>query len=123
MPTTPKVPAPSHLAPLSEVAWELLLSLSAGERHGYAILLDVEERTGGRLRLLPGSLYRALHRLLADGWVEVVPDAAATREDSRRTVYRLTGLGRQVATLEAARLAGSLRTARQRGLLAEENRG
>ena len=79
--------------PAGEVAWELLLSLSAGERHGYAILLDVQERTGGRLRLLPGSLYRALHRLLADGWVEVVPEAPAAREDSRRTVYRLTSLG------------------------------
>ncbi len=110
-------PAPESHPALSEVTWELLLSLAGGERHGYSILLDVEERTEGRLQLLPGSLYRALHRLEDQGWVEEVDDAVAADQDARRRVCRLTRRGRAVAEAEARRLAAALRAARERGLV------
>ena len=112
-------PAVSSLLPLTEVVWEVLLALAEGDRHGYAVLLEVERRTGGALRLLPGSLYRALDRLRREGLVEEVaaPPAGA---DPRRRVYRLTALGRRVAAGEAQRLAAKVEAARRRGLLAQE---
>lgn len=118
----PDRPAPESFLPLSEVAWEVLLSLSAEPRHGYAVLVDVERRTGGRLRLLPGSLYRTLHRLQRQGLVEEVPDAPAAEEDPRRRVFCLTAPGRRVAAAEARRLAATLEAARASGLLPREGR-
>jgi DNA-binding PadR family transcriptional regulator len=103
------------------VAWEVLLALAAEERHGYAILLEVERRTGGRLQLLPGSLYRALHRMREQELLEEAPDADAAAEDPRRRVFRLTELGRRVAVAEARRLADGLHAARAAGLLARED--
>jgi DNA-binding PadR family transcriptional regulator len=109
---------PASFLPLSEVAWEILLALAGEERHGYAILLEVERRTRGRLQLLPGSLYRALHRMREQGLLEEsdAPDA----EDPRRRVFRLTELGRRTASAEARRLAEAARAAGAAGLLAGE---
>jgi DNA-binding PadR family transcriptional regulator len=119
--SSPRDPAPSSFLPLSEVAWEVLLALAAEERHGYAILLEVERRTAGRLQLLPGSLYRALHRMREQELVEEVADPGA--EDPRRRVFRLTPLGRRVASAEARRLEEGLRAARAAGLLRREEPG
>jgi DNA-binding PadR family transcriptional regulator len=102
--------------PLSPVAFEILLALADGERHGYAILKDVEARTGGEIRLLPGSLYRAIGRLLAAGLLQEVEGPGAEDDDRRRT-YRLTRAGRAAATAEARRLAGQVEAARSRRLL------
>ena len=113
---------PERLLPLSEVAWEVLLALASGDRHGYAILLDVERRTEGRLVLLPGTLYRALHRMREQGLVDEVADAPTAAEDPRRRVFRLTPLGRRTAMAEARRLAGGVRAARELGLLPGEPR-
>ena len=110
---------PHSFLPLSEVVWEVLLALADEDRHGYAVLLEVERRTGGALRLLPGSLYRALSRLRRDGVLEEVADPGDAA-DPRRRVYRLTALGRRVAAAEAARLAAKVRAARGRGLLPRE---
>lgn len=112
--------APESFLPLSEVAFEVLLALADRERHGYAVILDVEERTAGRLRLLPGSLYRALHRLREDALVEEVVDHPDASDDPRRRVHRLTPLGRRVAAAEARRLAVEVQAARVRGLLAPQ---
>lgn len=106
-----------HL-PLTPVVFEILISLAGGERHGYAILRDVEERTGGRLRLHAGTLYRALGRLVDDGFLEET-EGPAEGEDERRRYYRLTASGRQVAGAEAARLERQVRSARARDLLEE----
>jgi DNA-binding PadR family transcriptional regulator len=114
-------PRPESLLPLSEVVWEVLLALAAEDRHGYAILLDVERRTDGRLALLPGTLYRALHRLQAEGLVAEA-SASPPAGDSRRRVFRLTALGRRTAMAEARRLAAGVSTARALGLLPEEPR-
>jgi DNA-binding PadR family transcriptional regulator len=118
----PYQPPVDDLLPLTPVVLEVLLALAAGERHGYAILLDVEARSAGRTRLLPGSLYRALHRLREQGLVEEVEAAPAEAEDPRRQVFRLTARGRAAAAAEARRLAATVATARARRLLAEKER-
>ena len=96
-------------------AFHILLALADGERHGYSITKEVEEETGGEVRLGPGTLYRMLKQLLDDEWiVEVERDDEA---DPRRRYYRLTPRGRRIAQSEAARLANLVRLARSRRLL------
>lgn len=109
----------SHHAsqPLTAVEFEILLSLANDDLHGYAILQEIESRTGGGLGLLPGTLYRALNRLLQGGWVAECPDARASQDDPRRRIYRLTSDGRRLATREAERLARQLITAKARNVL------
>lgn len=108
----------SHRAsqPLTAIEFEILLSLANDDLHGYAILQEIDGRTGGRLGLLPGTLYRALNRLLEGGWVAECPDARPS-QDARRRVYHLTAAGRRLATQEAERLARQLVTARARHIL------
>ena len=105
------------LLPLPPAAFHILVTLSAGDRHGYGIILDVEERTGGSVRLSPGTLYRTIQRLLEDGLIEEPRGAALA--DPRRRPYRITELGRQVARAEALRLEDLVRHARGAGLLLE----
>jgi DNA-binding PadR family transcriptional regulator len=109
----------SHHAsqPLTAVEFEILLSLASDDLHGYAILQEIESRTGGRLGLFPGTLYRAVNRLLQGGWVAERPDASASQDDPRRRVYHLTSEGRRTATREAERLARQLITAKARNVL------
>lgn len=97
--------------PLTPAVFEILLSLAAGERHGYAILQDVEARTAGRVTLHAGTLYRALGRLVDDGLVEETAGPAEP-EDERRRYYAVTPLGRAVVGAEADRLERQVRTAR-----------
>ena len=109
---------PQKHLPLSPAAFAILLALRDGEKHGYAILRDVNENTQGAVRLLPGTLYNLLKRMLEDGWIEESgerPDPLL--DDERRRYYRLTGLGGQVVALEAERLARLVGVARQHGLL------
>ena len=96
--------------PLSEVAFEILLSLADGERHGYELMKDIEHRTGGRLRLHPGTLYRSVARLVEDGLVEEVH--VRSGHDERRRPVRITALGTQVGRAEAERLANQVTRAR-----------
>ena len=103
---------------LRSIEFHILLALAAEERHGYSILQEVAELTDGDLTIEPGTLYRALHRMLKDGWVvESGRRPAADVDDERRKYYRLTPLGRRLATAEADRLARLLAVARQQGLL------
>ena len=109
---------PQGYAPLTPATFHILLALASGEKHGYAIMQEVDEHTEGRLQIAPGTLYGAIKRLLAAGWIEELderPDPLL--DDERRRYYRLTGLGRRVATAEAERLAQLVTSARQRGLL------
>jgi DNA-binding PadR family transcriptional regulator len=100
--------------PLTPVVFEIALALAAGERHGYEIMQDVERRTDGRIVLHPGTLYRALGRLLDQGFIEELDERpAADRDDERRRYYRLTSLGRAVAHAELERLAGQVSAARR----------
>ena len=103
--------------PLSPAAFSILLSLKQGEKHGYAILREVSDQSDGAVKLLPGTLYNLLKRLLEDGWIEELderPDPAI--DDERRRYYRLTGLGEKMTLLEAERLVGLVRAARKHGV-------
>ena len=100
--------------PLTLVEFEILLSLASGEMHGYAVLQDIDRRTDGALNLRPGTLYRAMNRLLGTGLIVEMADAARGKEDPRRRTYKMTAEGRKVAADEAARLARQLATAKLR---------
>jgi DNA-binding PadR family transcriptional regulator len=91
--------------PLKPVAFQILMSLADGERHGYAITQDIAGRTSARMRLEPGNLYRALRTMLDDGLIEESERRPAPDlDDERRRYYRITALGRRVAAAEVARL-------------------
>ena len=111
--------ARSHL-PLRPVDFVLLLALSEGEAHGYALVRDIEARTDGAVRLEPGNLYRVIRRLLDEGLVaQADRRRAADLGDERRRYYRLTPLGARVARLEAHRLRALLATPAARALAGE----
>jgi len=110
--------APESFLPLHRDTFHILVSLADRDRHGYAVMQDVLERTDGALRLSPSSLYAAIRRLLEQALIEELaerPDPA--QDDERRRYYRLTRLGRAVAMAEARRLDRLLRDARATGLL------
>jgi DNA-binding PadR family transcriptional regulator len=89
------------------------LALADGDRHGYAIIKEIETATHGAVRLLPGSLYRLIKQLVDDAWIiEVEAPRTAAVEDERRRYYRITPWGRQIAQAEVERLAGVMRMAR-----------
>ena len=106
-------------APPLEPHWfQILLALADRPQHGLAIMNEVLERTGGRMRLWPGMLYRNLARLVADGLVveiDTPPDAEAG--GGRPRFYRITPLGRRACAAEAYRLASFVDTARRKKLL------
>ena len=96
--------------------FEILLTLIDGECHGYAIMRDVAERTGGEVKLLPGALYRHLHRMLEAGIIEEV-GPKSLEGDARRRCYKVTPFGLRFAEAEATRLARLVAAARARNLI------
>lgn len=112
--------AESHL-PLAPATFQILLALADGDRHGYAIMKEIAERTDGDVRIGPGTLYGALKRLLESGLVEETGEQVDPRlDDERRRYYRLTKLGRLVARAEAQRLDAMVRAARRKRLIGPE---
>ena len=114
---TPRVTDVNPSSPLTQAGFLVLLALASGEAHGYAVMRFVEETTGGRVRLPPGTLYRTISRLLADGLVDEVegqdPDAP---HDARRRYYRLSEDGRSAAEAEADLLVRLTKSAAKAGL-------
>ena len=111
-------PLAETFIPLSPAVFEILLALSDDERHGYAIMQEVEKRSGGDTRLRPGTLYRAIARLVDDDLIEESGERPSSdQDDERRRYYRLTELGRKVAEAEARRLSGLIRDARAKKVL------
>lgn len=109
----------AHL-PVTNLAFHILLALADDRRHGYGIIRDIEDRTGGAMRVRSGTLYTAIYRLQGDGLVEECPRKLAPgHRDSRRRYFQITDLGRRVAALEARRLAEMVSTARQKALFPE----
>ena len=109
---------PENYLPLTPAVFHILLALSDGEKHGYAIMRVVEETTQGRMVLGPGTLYGAIKRLLRSGLIvesDYRPDPVI--DDSRRRYYRLTDLGREVLIAESERLADLVEYARRKDLL------
>jgi DNA-binding PadR family transcriptional regulator len=109
---------PDVLLPLRPVVFQVLLSVADGERHGYAIVQDIAERSSARMQLEPGNLYRTLRFMLEEGLIEESDRRPAPEvDDERRRYYRITRFGLRVAEAEAARLAELVREARARDLL------
>jgi DNA-binding PadR family transcriptional regulator len=109
---------PRDLLPLTPAVLHILLALADGERHGYGIMREVEGRTGGEVRLGPGTLYGSIKRMLADGLIEESDERPDPEmDDQRRRYYRITDFGRRVAGSEAERLASLVETARERKIL------
>ena len=104
------------LLPLAPAFLHILIALGEGERHGYSIMQEVADRTSGRVRMSPGTLYGSIKRMLADGLIEELTTGTAGA-DERRRFYRLTKFGRRVAAAEADRLSSLLAQARESGLL------
>ncbi len=119
----PKPPSPPTLLPLTPPVFHILLALSSEERHGYGIMQDVAEQTGGALQMGPGTLYGCLKRMLAADLIAESgerPDPALGpgSGEERRRYYRITPLGRQTVRAEAQRLAGALDAARAKRVFA-----
>jgi DNA-binding PadR family transcriptional regulator len=111
-------PRPDEAA-LTDASYLILLALAAGERHGYAILQEVEALSAHRTKLGPGTLYRTLQRLVDAGWIEEV--AAKPRSEpaaARRRYYRIAATGLRVARAETARLERMVAAAHARPRLA-----
>jgi len=106
------------LDPLPSAAFQILLALADGDLHGYAIMRQVEEQSGGRVRLGPGTLYGSIQTLLEENLIEEVDsDNGGTAATERRRYYRLTASGRKTARNEAERIADLVRVARARKIL------
>jgi DNA-binding PadR family transcriptional regulator len=107
------------LLPLPPATFHILVALLDEERHGYAIIQDVEARTEGRLKLSAGTLYRSIARMVEQGLIAEVDRRRLAVVDERRRTYRLTPFGTAVARAELRRLADLVRMARARGLTPE----
>lgn len=105
-----------HFLPLTPHQFQILLGLAGADRHGYGIILDVAERTGGAMRLGTGTLYTALAGMVDSGWVADSKRRLTARDDSRRRYYTLTALGRRVLEAETTRLDSLVRQARRQGI-------
>jgi DNA-binding PadR family transcriptional regulator len=90
--------------PLREPTFLILLSLSPGPKHGYAILKEVESLSEGRVKLSTGTLYGAIERLLDLGWIRRVDDPIPNTTNRERKAYVITELGRRVLNADIARL-------------------
>jgi DNA-binding PadR family transcriptional regulator len=109
-------PAPEELLPLPPATLHILLALAETDRHGYAIMQDVEARTDGELRLSAGTLYRAVARMVEQGLIVEVEKRRTRADDERRRYYRITSFGQAVARAEVRRLMQLVRHAQARGL-------
>lgn len=113
-------PHPRDLLPLTVPVYYTLLALADGDRHGYAIITEVEARTGGAVRLRTGTLYTAIRRMLEQGLLresDERPDPEI--DDERRRYYRITSFGREVLGHEAARLEQMVALARDKKVFAD----
>ena len=109
------------LLPLSRVDFLVLLVLTDGERHGYGIVKEIEDRTEGRVQPLPGNLYAVMRRLMESGLVERAPGEAKSDSESRkRRYYQITDMGRQVLAADAAMMRSLVGEAAARDLIEGE---
>jgi len=114
---TPPIRNDQSQGPLTTAMFHVLLALAGEDLHGYAILKEVEVRTGGEVKLSTGTLYGIIKRLLDDGLIAERRGRPAANDDERRRYYRLTTKGHAVAEAEAERLQKMVELARSRRLL------
>lgn len=109
---------PEALLPLTQAVFHILLALADGEKHGYAIMQEIGERTGGAMRMGPGTLYGSIQRMLKDGLItEVQERAEPVHGEERRRYYCLTGFGLRVLQAEARRLEHLVHIAQSKQIL------
>lgn len=109
---------PDPLLPLPTAVFHILIALADRDRHGYSIMQDVANRTGGKVQLSAGTLYSSIRRMLDQGLIEELaesPDPSST--DERRRYYRLTRFGKRVASAEVGRMTALMQQARATGLV------
>lgn len=117
----PKI-EPDDFLPLTPAVFHVLLALSGGEQHGYAIMREVAESTGGQIKMGPGTLYGTIKRLLEAQLIEESDERPDPHlDDERRRYYRLTGVGEQVVKAEARRYAGIVAIARGKRLIGKSS--
>jgi DNA-binding PadR family transcriptional regulator len=117
MPDHPRRRLPQQHLPLTVPVFQILLSLSDRDLHGYAIIQDIRERTANEVELTASTLYAAIKRLLDARLIEELDTRPGPEDDdARRRYYRITALGMDVARLEAARLERAVKMARQKKL-------
>ena len=113
---------PESFLPLKPNWFHVLLSLSGQEQHGYGIMQEVLDRTDGKVRLWPATLYGTIKRLIEEDMIEESDSRPAPdQDDARRRYYRLTPLGRRVLAAESERLEDLVRVIRaKRRLVTQE---
>jgi DNA-binding PadR family transcriptional regulator len=116
-----KAQEPEAMLPLTPAVFHILLVLADGEKHGYGIMKEVSQRTGGSMRMGPGTLYGSIRRMLASGLIEATDERPDPEiDDERRRYYRLTEFGLRVARAESRRLDQLLQVARTKHVLAPQ---
>jgi DNA-binding PadR family transcriptional regulator len=108
---------PETSGPLTPAMFHVLLALSDGDKHGYAILKEVAEQTDGEVQLSTGTLYGIIKRLLESGLIKEVRKPAIKNDDPRRRYYHLAQPGRELAVAEAERLERLVHRARSKRLI------
>jgi DNA-binding PadR family transcriptional regulator len=112
---------PETFLPLPAATFHILMAVAEEDRHGYAIIQDVEARTGGQLKLSAGTLYRSIQRMLEQGLIcETQERPDPEFDDERRRYYRITPLGAAVAKAEATRMSKLVKWARALGFAPEK---
>src|SRR4029450_3962206 len=115
---------PDDFLPLTPAMFHILLALADSERHGYDIMREGDARTGGKVRLGPGTLYGSIKRMLSDGLIEELDERPDPQlDDERRRYYRLTDFGYRIAVGDAERLARLVKAARNKKLLTQTKFG
>ena len=121
MPTNderPRTEEVEELLPLPPATFHILMAVAEEDRHGYAVIQDVDRRTQGQVRLSAGTLYRSIQRMLEQGLlVETQERPAPEEDDERRRYYRITPFGEAVARAETRRLTELVRLARASGFV------
>jgi DNA-binding PadR family transcriptional regulator len=118
--TNPSFQDIDSFLPLPPATFHILMSVADDDRHGYAIIQDVQARTDGELKLSAGTLYRSIQRMLEQGLIiEAKRRPAPALDDERRRYYSITPFGVAVARAEMRRLTQLVRLGRARGLTPE----
>ena len=110
---------PESLLPLPAATFHILMAVSNEDRHGYAIIQDVSQMTGGAVKLGAGTLYRSIQRMLEQDLLIETESPDPESDDERRRYYRITPFGRKVAEAEARRLSQLVKLAHRSGFSAK----
>jgi DNA-binding PadR family transcriptional regulator len=105
---------------MAPAVFQILIALADQPLHGYGIMLDIAQRSDGKVKLSPGTLYGSIKQMLEDGLIEEIAARAAAGDDERRRYYRITHNGREAARQEMARMSALLNHARQTSLRSNE---